>query len=158
MLKAQLEVVRVIQNPTLCSSAFDLLIETFNIAEQELDDEKVIRTIRRRVALMINSIIFFLDAYLCYQEDKHSKEGQALLKKGCDTLATTANELIQEVWGNPDILKGGNLHLGLGLVAGEELFKSIIDQGLIAKILYFIFGKKNPEKCRTDYYTFRKCK
>jgi hypothetical protein len=152
MLKAQLEVVRVMKNPTLCNSAFDLLIETLNITEQELNDEKAIRTIRRRVALMINNIMFFLDAYLCYQEDKHSKEGQDLLKKGCDTLATTTNELIQEVRGNPAILRGGAL--GLGLVAGEKLFKSIIDQGFIAKILDFIFRKKKLEKYRADYYTF----
>jgi hypothetical protein len=152
MLKAQLEVIQSIKNPTLCNSAFDLLIETLNIAEMELIDEKELRQVQTRVSLMINSIVFFLDAYLCYMEDKHSKEGQELLKKGCNALATTANELIQEVSISnlPNIaLRGGPV-----LVVAEKLFKNIVKEGFITKVLDFIFKGERLEKHRNDHYTF----
>jgi hypothetical protein len=147
-LKAQLEVINAAKNPTLCKSAFDLMLQALNDAAEEIDDDKELRNIQKRAALMTNNMIFFFDAYLCYKENKQSKEGQALLSKACDTLATTANGIFDDIKNNPFNI--GNIPF----VASKQLFSNIIKDGWFNKILDFIFKARRIEELRNSYYDF----
>jgi hypothetical protein len=150
-LKAQLEVISVAKNPSLGKSAFDLMIQSLNDAMEEIDDEKELRNIQKRAALMTNNMIFFFDAFLYYQEDRKSKQGQEYLNKACDTLATTANDIVKEIIENP--AKIANMQ-ALAFVSGKNLFKNIISQGWIQKILDFVFRAKRLEEFRNNYFDF----
>jgi len=151
-LKAQLEVISVAKNPSLCKSALDLMIQSLSEAAEEIDDEKELRNIQKRAALMTNNMIFFFDAYIHYQEDKKSNEGQKLLEKACDTLAKTTNDIFKEIADDPKILAGGIK--SIAFVSGKTLVKNIIDEGLINKILDFIFKEKRLEELKNNYYDF----
>jgi len=150
-LKAQLEVISVAKNPSLCKSAFDLMIQSLSDAAGEIDDDKELRNIQKRAALMTNNMIFFFDAYIHYQEDKKSKEGQELLSKACDTLATTTNDIIKEIASNPIIISNVGF---LVFVSGKNLFKNIISEGWLKRILDFIFKVNRLEELYSNYYDF----
>jgi len=150
-LKAQLEVISVAKNPSLCKSAFDLMIQSLSDAAEEVDDDKELRNIQKRAALMTNNMIFFFDAYIHYQEDKKSKEGQELLGKACDTLATTTNDIIKDIAKNPTIISNVG---SLAFVSGKNLFKNIISEGWLKKIIDFIFKAKKMEELYSNYYDF----
>jgi uncharacterized integral membrane protein len=147
-LKAQLEVVHVMQNPVLCKSAFDVMLQSLNDAAETLGDGNELRDIQKRASLMTNNMVFFFDAYICYREDKSSEEGRQLLMKSCDTLAKTANDIFDAVGKNPAMIKA------VPFVAGAKLFQNIIKEGLFKKITDFIFKKSRLEELYANYYEF----
>jgi len=145
-LKAQLEVISAVKDPTLCRSAFNLLIETLSITKREISDEVVITQTQRRVAYMINSMVFFMDAYLRYQQNKSSAEGQALLKKGCNMLADNANNIMRMCATS-----------GTDVVAAAALFENVVKEvkeGFLTKIFNYFSGKEKLKKQYNDYYSF----
>jgi len=153
-LKAQLEVVHAVKNPTMCKSAFDIMIQTLYDAAEELGDGAELRNIQKRAAMMTSNMIFFFDAYLCYQKDKRSKEGQELFKKACVMLADTANGVFQEAVKNPALVvktKG----LSLLKVAGDKIHESFVKRGgLIDSIVDFLSSGKRLEEFKANYNEF----
>jgi len=124
------------------------MLQSLSDAMEEVDNNRELRSIQKRAALMTNNMIFFFEAYLSFKEDKHSKEGQALLGKACETLATTANGIFDEIRNNP-------INLGiLPVVSGKQLLLNIIKEGWFNKILDFIFKAKRMEELWNSYYDF----
>lgn len=152
-LKAQLEVISVAKNPTLCKSAFDLMLQSLNDAAEEIDNEKELRNIQKRAALMTNNMIFFFDSYLYFRQDKQSKEGQAVLNKACDTIATTVNDIFDNIKNDPSIILQKEKFI---LVSGKLLFENILKEGkgFFKAIRNLLFGKKELEKLKESYYDF----
>jgi len=86
-IKAQLQVLEVLNSPAMTSSCFDLMIEALYKALQKTPDEQQKKELQGRAAIMAQSMIFFMEAKLRFAEDRHSKEAKALLSKGCSLLA-----------------------------------------------------------------------
>jgi TM2 domain-containing membrane protein YozV len=108
-----------------------------------IDDPKQLRDIQSKAAIMAQSMIFFMEAKLQYEENKKSNEGKALLKKGCSMLADSARDIIAT---------GG---IGAVVVVGETLFKNLIqDEGFFNMLFEFIGKKERLEKQSNEFYTF----
>jgi hypothetical protein len=89
-LKAQLQVLTVVQHPELSSSPFDLMLESLKNAVQRAENEKQKADFQQKAAVMTNSMVFFMEAKLYYEGDKWKKEGQDILKEACGMLAESA--------------------------------------------------------------------
>jgi hypothetical protein len=105
-IKAQLQVLTVVEHPELYESAFDLLLEHLDISIHSATDTQV-KEIQRNGATMINTMLFFLRAKLEYDKDEHSKNGQKLLANACDMIADSTNSLISASAGDMSVLVSG---------------------------------------------------
>jgi hypothetical protein len=89
-LDAQLRVLQIVDSPTLSTGVFDLFIEAFNHAVELSESAAEKQTIRQKAAVMVHSIVFFMEAKLYYEDKKYTEEGLNLLKQGVNMLADSA--------------------------------------------------------------------
>jgi len=170
-LKAQLEVISVAKEPTLCKSALDLMLQALSDAADDMPEGKELRNIQKRTALMVNNMIFFFDAYLKYLEayvddledkmeikrlDKKAEvinemlagreemisDGQRLLEKAFNTLADTTNEMFNEVAKIGTASTQGN---AIPTTAVASVIGFSAPQVVVGKFLFDNFIKTGPQ-------------
>jgi hypothetical protein len=144
-LKAQLQVVNVLNSPELTESPIDIILESLNLAIQVATDEQEKAGVQQKIAVMINNMIFFMEARLYYEKKNFSKEGEYLLKEGCKMLAVTTSSLL--------IATG----TGGGAVAinSEHIFKAVLaSKDFFQKLFAFFTQKKRIEAYRKEFYGF----
>ena len=93
-LQAQLQVLEVIQCPVLYESPFDLLLHSLNKAIELSENDMQKKLIQEKSAIMINSMLFFLEAKIHYENKKWTDEGLNLLKQSCNMLADSLPSII----------------------------------------------------------------
>jgi len=150
-LKAQLQVLAVVQHPELSSSPFDLMLESLKVAVQKAENEKQKTDFQQKAAVMTNSMVFFMEAKLYYEGDKWKKEGQDILKEACGMLAESACDLALTaatggILGAPSIAKK----------LGASLFKNILDNrgGFFNRISDWFNKAENLTAYQAEFYSF----
>jgi hypothetical protein len=138
VFRAQLQVIQVLKDPRLCNSAFDLLLESLNEVSQTASTETMVE-MQRKTVLMVNSMLFFMEAYVIYKEHQLSRDAEDLLNKASDMLAQTATESLA----------------GFGaVIVGPVLVKNIITSGFLGKVVGVIAAFFSGDKLRREYYDF----
>jgi len=106
-LQAQLQVLQVIQSPQLYKSAFDILIQSLDNAINMAENDFQKKLIQEKAAIMINSMIFFIEAKIHYEKKKWTDEGLNLLKQGCNMLADSVPSIVN-IFSSKVILNSDN--------------------------------------------------
>lgn len=75
MLNGQLQIIKVLQAPTLVDSSLSRIIDGLHHAQESCTDEEQKKMLRREFASMIENLIFFLDAKLQYELAQDEKMG-----------------------------------------------------------------------------------
>jgi len=149
-LKAQLQVLVVVNHADLFGSPFDLMLESLKLAVQKSKSEFEKTEFQQKAAVMINSMVFFMKAKLYYENDKWNEEGQEILKEACSMLADSAVSVASIA------VTGG---LTSGAIAGKlagSLLDSIMSNrgGFIKRIMDWATKGERIEKYKTEFYTF----
>jgi hypothetical protein len=147
-LKAQLQVLTVVQHPKLSSSPFDLMLESLKLAVQRAENENQKANFQQKAAVMTNSMVFFMEAKLHYEGDKWKKEGQDILKEACEMLAESACALALAPVG------GGVVAVTKKLAS--SLFQDILSNrgGFIKRIMDWFNKKENLAAYQAEFYSF----
>jgi BarA-like signal transduction histidine kinase len=149
-LNAQLQVLSIINSPLLTLSAYDLILESLNSAVEKAENAQQKKEFQRNAAIMTNSIIFFLDARLYWENDKWNQEGLELLKKGCMLVSESTIALLQM------LVKTGT---GVGMLSdklGMQMYTNLIRNtgDFFAKLFDFLGKEKRINKYREEFYSF----
>lgn len=86
-LKAQIQVIKYINSPDLCGSAFDLFFKNLQRSIETSQDEEEIYEIRDKAALMLNNFIFFTKAKIEWEISVNRRNGEQLLEQAAHGLA-----------------------------------------------------------------------
>ena len=81
-LKAQLEVIRYVQSPSLYDSSFDLFFKNVKNALKYAESQWAQDKIREQATIMIQNYVFFMNAKLQYEIEVDREEQRALLEDG----------------------------------------------------------------------------
>ncbi|MDH8702755.1 hypothetical protein M2138_002126 [Dysgonomonadaceae bacterium PH5-43] len=149
-LNAQLQVITVVQRINLASSPFDLMLESLKNAVQKSTTEQMKEEYQRRAAIMVNSMIFFMEAKMYYEEDKWEKEGQNILKEGCKMLAETTTDLALTS------VTGGVIPSGFTNSLANKLLSDIVSNrgGLISRVIDWVAKSDRIENNKIEFYQF----
>jgi len=150
-LKAQLQVLTVVQHPELSSSPFDLMLESLKNAVQKAENEKQKADFQQKAAVMTNSMVFFMEAKLYYEGDKWKKEGQDILKEACGMLAESASALVLTSTG-----VGAPVAAGIVKKLGISLFQSILSNrgNFISRVMDWFNKAENLAAYQAEFYSF----
>ena len=144
-LQAQLQVLEVVQSPNLTGSMFDIMLESLYTAIDRSESDFQKKIIQQKAAIMVNSMLFFMEAKIHYESKKYKQEGLDLLKKGCNMLADSASSIASLV-----TTQGASL-----LVDGPKLFETLIqDRSLIDRVVNFFAGGKKIRQMQSDFSLF----
>ncbi len=91
-IKAQLQTLQIINGYKLSASVVDLFFQNLHRALKLCGNEEEKAGLRARMAIMLNSMVFFMQAKIIFLEDKASEDGRDLLKQGCVMLAEAVAE------------------------------------------------------------------
>jgi TM2 domain-containing membrane protein YozV len=146
-VEAQLQVLDVLNSPAMTSSCFDLMIESLHKALQRTQDEHQRTALQDRAAIMAKNMVFFMEAKLRYEENKHSEQGKVLLKKGCSLLAESAQEIM---------LGGvsGGISTVVKITSGKLFDNLMQDDGFFSMLFDFIGKKERLKKNNEEFDTF----
>ena len=149
-IKAQLQVITVVTHPNLSSSPFDLMLESLKVAVQKSRNEFEKTEFQRKAAVMVNSMVFFMEAKFYYDGDKWKKEGQDLLKEACGMLADSACSIAGMA------MTGGVTAPLVAKKLGASLFDSIISNrgGFITRVIDFFSKAGRLAKYQAEFYSF----
>jgi tetratricopeptide (TPR) repeat protein len=142
-VEAQLQVLDTLNSPSMASGTFDLMIESLHHALELTDDPAQRKDLQKRAAIMANSLVFFMEAKLRYEENKHSQEGKALLEKGCSLLADSASTIMT-----------GGLKAGVKIVGGKLFDNLMQDDSFFSMLWDFINRKERIEKAQSEFNEF----
>jgi hypothetical protein len=142
-VEAQLQVLDVLNSPAMTSSCFDLMIESLHKALQITPDEQQKKELQNRAAIMAQNMIFFMEAKLRYEENKHSEQGKALLKKGCSLLAESAS----------GILTGG-IKSGVKVMSGKLFNDLVQEDGFFSMLFDFVTKEERMKKNNKEFDDF----
>jgi hypothetical protein len=131
-IKAQLQVISAIEHPELFESSFELMLEHLDISIDNSTSENMKRDFQRKGAAMLNSMLFFLQAKLLYEQDENKKEGDKLMLQACELLANTAIDLIKPD-SLPSLLTDG---VGVAVISGVKLFENLFKKDKNGKSLF----------------------
>ena len=92
-LKAQIQVIKYINSPDLCGSAFDLFFKNLKRAIETSEDEEEIYEIREKAGLMLNNFIFFTKAKIEWEISINRKIGEQLLEQAATGLAESVIDI-----------------------------------------------------------------
>jgi len=144
-LQAQLQVLQVVQSPNLTGSMFDIMLESLYTAIDRSESDFQKKLIQQKAAIMVNSMVFFMEAKILYENKKYKKEGLDLLKKGCNMLADSASSIANLV-----ATQGASI-----LVDGPKLFETLTqDRTLIDRVVNFFASGKKIEQMQKDFSAF----
>ena len=142
-VEAQLQVLDVLNSPAMTSSCFDLMIESLHKALQRTPDEQQKKELQERAAIMTQNIIFFMEAKLRYEEDKHSEQAKTLMKKGCSLLAESASGIMT-----------GGISGGVKVMGGKLYENMMQDDGFFSMLFDFVTKKQRLEKNNMEFNAF----
>jgi predicted nucleic acid-binding Zn-ribbon protein len=142
-VEAQLQVLDVLNSPAMTSSCFELMIESLYKALQKTPDEQQQKELQYRAAIMAQNMIFFMEAKLRYEENKHSEQGKALLKKGCSLLAESASGIMT-----------GGISGGVKIMSGKLFDNLMHEDGFFNMLFDFITKKERIEKNNKEFDDF----
>ncbi|WP_010256936.1 zinc-ribbon domain and TM2 domain-containing protein [Treponema primitia] len=141
--KAQLQVLEVINSPAMVSSVFDLMIESLYRAYGKTKNEDETKELQMRASLMVQNMVFFMEAKVRYEEDKFSKQGKELMQKGCSLLAESATSIIAA---GP---------LGGIKIMSSKLFDDLNSKnGFFSMLFDFIGKKERVQKIKDEFDVF----
>lgn len=92
-LKAQLQVVRFIQSPTLIDTTFDTLILRLKTSLKKAENEGQKEQIREAFSLMIQNYVFFFDARLQYAINENKEEARLLFLQAGEMLSNSVKRV-----------------------------------------------------------------
>ncbi|MDR0550768.1 MAG: NINE protein [Spirochaetaceae bacterium] len=142
-IEAQLQVLDTLGSPEMSSGTFDLMIQALNRGLQQVTSETEKKEMQERASIMAVNMVFFMEAKLRYEEDKYSKMGKELLKKGCTLLAQSS----------AGMLRGGIA--GGVRTLGAKLYDDIANNGGFFDMLFDFIGKKERlAKNQTEFQNF----
>lgn len=150
-LKAQLQVLTVVQHPKLSSSPFDLMLESLKNAVQRAENEKQKSDFQQKAAVMTNSMVFFMKAKLYYEGDKWKKEGQDILKEACGMLAESACAIALAPTG-----VGAVASAEIAKKLGASLLQNILSNkgGFITRIMDWFNKEEHIAAYQAEFYSF----
>ena len=146
-IQAQLKVLEVIQSPEITISIFDLFLELLDTSIKLTENKIQKNIIQQKSAVMINSMVFFMEAKICYENKKWTEEGLDLLKQGCNMLADSI-----PVIANMVITKGKSI-----AVDGKQLYDNLLqDRTFLNRIISYFSGEqeKKVRKMKKDFRIF----
>jgi len=94
-IKAQIQVLRFVQNPAMVSSMLDLFLENLSLSLKQADERNLQMNIKKQGALMIQSFVFFLDAKIEFEKSNNKKRGRELVLRSADMLAQSVQAMLQ---------------------------------------------------------------
>jgi hypothetical protein len=142
-VEAQLQVLDVLNSPSLTSSTFDLMIESLHKALRRTTDEYQVTELQNKAAIMAKNMVFFMEAKLRYEENKHSEDGKMLLKKGCSMLAESASAIVS-----------GGVSAGVKIMGGKLFDNLMDDNGFFSMLFDFIGKKERIQKNKEEFNSF----
>ncbi|MDP2864010.1 MAG: zinc ribbon domain-containing protein [Desulfobacterales bacterium] len=121
-IKAQIQVLRFVQNPAMVSSILDLFLENLSLSLKQADNRDLQMNIKKQGALMIQSFVFFLHAKLEYEKSNNKKKGKELFLRSADLLAQSVLAMLMLAEA-----RLGNIPAGLN---AERLINDIVKNAL----------------------------
>ena len=97
-LKAQIQVVKYISSPELYGSTFDLFFKNLSNAIKTADEDEEI-AIKEQAGLMLNNLIFFMNAKIKWEVDANHSEGEKLLLNATHDLSESILSLCAMYYG-----------------------------------------------------------
>jgi len=146
-IEAQMEVISVLKSPEMVSSPFNMMIEQLNRAVSRAVDKNEREDIQMRASIMATNIVFFMEAKLRYEEDKHSAAGRELLQKGCSLLAQSAVGMV---------LPGGKVK-AVAKMVGNNFFQNVISEGeggFLSRLIAWGAKKEKIAKGQIEFKNF----
>ena len=145
-LNAQLQVLGAINSPGLSISLYDLMIDSLKMAIQKARNWQEKEEYQRCAAIMTNSMVFFLHAKLCWEGDRWSEQGIALLRNACNLVADSSTVLIAKTTKTPVVNNGLGNRMFYSLTSNTNgFFDDLID--------WFIKGFR-IDKYRSEFHNF----
>ena len=93
-IRAQIQVLRFVQNPAMVSSLLDLFLENLSLSLKQADNKDLQMKIKINGGLMIQSFVFFLHAKIEYEKSDNKKRGRELVLKSADMLAQSVQAML----------------------------------------------------------------
>ena len=145
-LNAQLQVLNAINSPSLSCSVYDLMLDSLKKAVEKTKSPEEKEEYQRSAAIMTNSMVFFMEAKLHWEEDKWSKTGQELLKNACNLVAESSSALLK--------IKTGSVLLSSDL--GIEMFENLMSNvgGFFSKVIDWFGKSQRIEQYEDEFYKF----
>lgn len=138
-LNAQLQVISVINNPNMYSSAFDLILDNFYNALNQEKDENIKKDIQRKASLLINSMVFFMEAKLVYYKKEQKEQVDKLLKDACEMFVEVTVGIVGEVYGVESTSK-------IAKISANDLLKNILQKKDFFSNIWIYYQKKKKIK------------
>lgn len=92
-LKAQLQVIRFIQSPTLIDTTLDTLILGLKKSLKKAENEEQKENLRESFSLMIQNYVFFFDARMQYAINESKDEARQLFLQAGEMLSNSVKEV-----------------------------------------------------------------
>lgn len=145
-LNAQLQVLNAINSPSLSCSVYDLMLDSLKKAVEKAKSPEEKKEYQRSAAIMTNSMVFFMEAKLHWEENKWSKTGQELLKNACNLVAESSVALLK--------IKTGSVILSSDL--GIEMFENLMSNvgGFFSKVVDWFAKWGQIEQYEREFYKF----
>jgi hypothetical protein len=93
-IEAQLQMLQIVNGHNLYLSTVDLFFENLQKALELADNKQEKTRLRGNMTIMLNSMVFFMEAKIIYLQDESSNRGRELLKQGCGMLAGAVTEIV----------------------------------------------------------------
>jgi uncharacterized Zn finger protein (UPF0148 family) len=145
-LNAQLQVLEVVQSSNLSTSIFDIMLESLDMAIERTENDSQRKLIQQKAAIMVNSMLFFMEAKIIYQKEKRKEDGVNLLKKACNMLADSAPAIV-------GLAATGGASIA---VDANKIFDSINkDRSIIDRAVYFFTSGGKIAEMERDFFNFK---
>jgi hypothetical protein len=147
LLKAQLQVLDVVQSLQVNLGVFDFLLHQLDKAVEMSENDSQKKLIQEKSAVMVNSMILFMEAKTHFKKNKWIEEGLELLKTGCNMVADTAPSIVNLVLSKDEKLA----------VYGFEIFETLVqDREFLNQLSeYYAADQKNKtEQMQNDFNNF----
>lgn len=151
-INAQVKILTVIKSPSLLPKTYNVILSS--LAEAILcasDNER--ENIQKNAGLMLQSLIFFQDAQLLYEEEEHDKEAEEMLVFATNALQESVSTiLLASIPGPGSAGAAVKVATATKKIKVVETLCSLIKGELFSKYLKFWFRKKKLQQQRTDFY------
>ena len=146
-IDAQIKILTVIKSPALLPKTYNLILASMKDAISfSKGEEKIL--IQKNAGTMFQSLVFFQEAQLLYEEKKHSKDAEEMLELATKALqeATTGIVITAATGGTAGPVVIGTKVKVITGICNE------IKKGDFSKYLKFLFRTKELRRMREEFY------
>ena len=95
ILEIQVQIVKLIREPTLVLSVTDTILHKLSTNLQNVDDESERAWLKNQTSLTIQNFIFVMHAYLVYETEKNKEKGKKLLSDAVSMLGESIGKTLE---------------------------------------------------------------